>query len=101
MEAMQSRNLPFVAGMAVPYGLSKEQALKSITYNAAKILGIDNLLGSIEEGKIASLILSEGDILDPVSQKIKCIIFEGKIFDDKTFQYELYKKYMNKYNLKN
>jgi imidazolonepropionase-like amidohydrolase len=101
MEAMQSRNLPFVAGMAVPYGLSKEQALKSITYNAAKILGIDNQLGSVEEGKIASLILSEGDILDPVSQKIKCIIFEGKIFDDKTFQYELYKKYMNKYHLKN
>lgn len=101
MEAMQSRNLPFVAGMGVAYGLDKEQALKSITLNAAKILGVDNLLGSIEEGKAASLILSKGDILDPVSHSIEAIIFEGKIYSDKNFQTELYKKYLDKYHLKN
>lgn len=101
MEAMQSRNLPFVAGMAVPYGLDKESALKSITFNAARILGIDNLLGSIEVNKTASLILSKGDILDPITHQIECLILEGKIFTDKNFQTELYEKYLQKYGLKN
>lgn len=101
MEAMQTRNLPFVAGMSVPYGISKEEALKSITYNAAKILGVDNVLGSVEEDKIASLILSKGDILDPITHQIQCIILEGKIYSVKNFQTELYEKYLNKYHLKN
>ena len=101
MEAMQSRNLPFVAGMSVPYGLNKELALKSITYNAAKILGIDSILGSIEENKIASLILSKGDILDPLTHHIQCIILDGKIYSDKNFQTDLYQKYAQKYGIKN
>lgn len=101
MEAMQSRNLPFVAGMSVPYGWTPEQALKSITYNPAKILGIDNILGSIEENKLASCVLSAGNILDPVTHQIKCIILEGKIYTDKNFQTELYEKYLNKYQIKN
>jgi len=46
MEAMQSRNLPFVAGTAAAYGLTKEQALQSVTLDAAKILGIDKWIGS-------------------------------------------------------
>lgn len=101
MEAMQSRNLPFVAGMAVPYGLNQEKALQSITLNAAKILNIDHQLGSIEEGKVASLILSKGDILNPATQHITTLILEGKIYSDKNFQTELYQKYLDKYHLKN
>ena len=101
MEAMHSRNLPFVAGMSVPYGLSKEKALQSITYNPAKILGIDTQLGSIEEGKLASLIISKGDILNPPTHQIQFLILEGKIYNDKNFQTDLYQKYLNKYNLKN
>lgn len=101
MEAMHSRNLPFVAGMAVPYGLDKEKLLQSITLNPAKILGIDQQLGSIEEGKIASLILSKGDILNPATHQVKMLIFEGKIYSDKNFQTNLYQKYLDKYNLKN
>ncbi len=101
MEAMHSRNLPFVAGMAVPYGLNKEKALQSITLNAAMILGIDKQLGSIEEGKTASLILSKGDILDPMTNLIQYIILEGKLYTDKNFQTELYQKYLEKYNVKN
>ena len=58
------RNLPFLAGTAAGYGLSKSDALKMITYNNAKILGIDNITGSLEVGKDANIIVSEGDILD-------------------------------------
>lgn len=101
MEAMQSRNLPFVAGMGVPYGLSKEKALKSITYNAAKILGIEKELGSIEVNKKASLIVSKGDILDPSTQQIVMLLLEGKIYSDKNFQYDMYQKYLKRYHLQN
>ncbi len=101
MEAMQSRNLPFVAGMAVPYGLTHEQALQSITYNAAKILGVEKQLGSIEEGKIASVILSKGNILDPMTHQIVSLILEGKMYSEKNFQNQLYERYLEKYHLKN
>jgi len=101
MEAMQSRNLPFVAGMSIPYGLSPEKALQSITLNAAKILGIDKQLGSIEEGKLASMILSKGNILDPITHSIQILFLEGNMYSDKNFQTELYQKYLQKYHLKN
>ena len=52
------RNLPFLAGTAAGYGLSKSDALKMITYNNAKILGIDNITGSLEVGKDANIIVS-------------------------------------------
>ncbi|MCG7859938.1 amidohydrolase family protein, partial [Flavihumibacter sediminis] len=60
----RGRNLPFNAGTAAAYGLTKEQALQAITLNPAKILGIGDQAGSIEVGKDASLVVSEGDILD-------------------------------------
>lgn len=101
MEAMHTRNLPFIAGMSVAYGLNKEKALSSITYNPAKILGVDNQIGSIEIGKKASLILSKGDILNPMHHQIQCIFLDGKIYSDKNFQTELYEKYLHKYQLKN
>ena len=46
MPRMGARNLPFLAGTAAAYGLDKEEALKLITYNTAKILGIDNITGT-------------------------------------------------------
>ena len=58
------RNLPFLAGTAAGYGLGKEEALKLITSNNAKILGIDNVTGTIKVGKDANIIISKGDILD-------------------------------------
>ncbi|NNE32325.1 MAG: amidohydrolase family protein, partial [Winogradskyella sp.] len=54
MERMNSRNLPFYAGTTVAYGLSKEQALQLITSNAAKILGINDMYGTLETGKSAT-----------------------------------------------
>jgi imidazolonepropionase-like amidohydrolase len=100
MEAMQSRNLPFNAGATVPYGLTKEQALQSITWNAAKIIGIDNRLGTIEEGKISSIVVSEGDLLDMRTNNVMLAYIAGKPVTLTNQQTELYLKYKNKYGIK-
>lgn len=100
MEAMQSRNLPFNAGETVAYGLTKEQALASITSNAATILGVDHLLGTLSEGKLASLVVSEGDILDMRTNNIVLAYIAGKKVDLLNQQTELYLKYKNKYGIK-
>ncbi len=100
MEAAQSRNLPFNAGVAVAYGLTKEQALASISYNAAKILGIEKLLGTLEEGKIASLIVSNGDVLDMKTNNIILAYIAGKPVTLINKQTELYLKYKIKYGIK-
>jgi len=100
MEAAQSRNLPFNAGTTVAYGLTKEQALQTITYNTAKILGIDSKLGSIEEGKISSLVVSDGDILDMKTNNIVLAWIAGKPVNLSNKQTELYLKYKAKYGIK-
>lgn len=100
MEAMQSRNLPFLAGYSVAYGLTKEQALQSITLSAAKILGIDNLVGSLETNKLASLVISDGDLLDIKSNKVIAAFINGKPVNLVNEQQLLYEKYKTKYGVK-
>ncbi len=100
MEAMHSRNLPFNAGETVAYGLTKEQALSSITYNAALILGLDKSIGTLEEGKLASLVISNGDLLDMRTNDIVLAYIAGKKVDLNNKQTELYLKYKNKYGIK-
>lgn len=100
MEAMQSRNLPFNAGAAVAYGLTNEQALAAISYNVAKMIGIDSLLGSIEEGKLASLVVSDGDLLDMKTNNVILAYIAGKPVNLANRQTELYMKYKNKYGIK-
>jgi hypothetical protein len=100
MEAMQSRNLPFNAGVAVAYGLTKEQALASITGNAAKILGLEKEIGTIEEGKLASVVVSNGDILDIKTNNIILAYIAGKNVTLNNKQTELYLKYKTKYGIK-
>jgi imidazolonepropionase-like amidohydrolase len=61
----RTRNLAFLAGTASGFGIAdKEEALKLITSNNAKILGIDNVAGTLEKGKQATLFVSAGDALD-------------------------------------
>ncbi len=97
MERMGSRNLPFTAGTSVAYGLSKEEALMSITLNAAKILKLDNTLGSLEQGKDATLIVSEGDALDVMSNKISLAFIRGKKLELNNHQTDLFKKYKKRH----
>ncbi len=96
----RTRNLPFVAGNAAGHGLTKAQALQMITLNNAKILGIENLVGSLEIGKKATFVISAGDILDMRSSKIEAAYINGANvnLDDK--QKRLAKKYEEKYNIK-
>ncbi|MBN8695042.1 MAG: amidohydrolase family protein [Bacteroidetes bacterium] len=100
MEAMGTRNLPFMSGTAAAYGLTKEQALAAVTLNTAKILGIDKTTGSIEAGKDANLFISTGDALDMRSNNVTHAFVKGKQIDLNNEQKELYEKYKNKYGIK-
>lgn len=100
MEAMNARNISFLAGTSVAYGLTKEQALQSITLNSAIILGIDKLIGSIEVGKLASIIVSDGDILDIKTNNIILAFINGRPLKLANFQNDLYKKYADKFGIK-
>ena len=96
----RGRNLMFNAGTAVAYGLTKEQALQSITLNAAKVLGVEKQTGSIEVGKDANIIISEGDILDMKTNQVTHAFIQGRDvnLDDK--QKQLNERYLKKYGLK-
>jgi imidazolonepropionase-like amidohydrolase len=96
----QERNLPFNAGTAAAYGLSKEQALAAITINPAKILSIDNVTGTLEVGKDANIIISSGDALDMRTNNIEAAFIQGRQIDLNNHQKSLYQKYKNKYSIK-
>jgi hypothetical protein len=91
------RNLPFFAGTAAAYGLSKEEALMTITLNAAKALGIDQRVGSLEVGKDATLFVSEGDALDYRTNNLIMAFISGKRITLPGRQQELYERYSRKY----
>jgi imidazolonepropionase-like amidohydrolase len=94
------RNLPFNAGTAAAYGLTKEQALQAITLNSAKILGVDDKTGSLETGKDANIVVSEGDILDMRTSIIVHAFIQGREVSLENKQKQLYDRYMYKYELK-
>lgn len=96
----RGKNLPFNAGTAAAYGLTKEEALSSITLNAAKILGIADRTGSIETGKDANIVISEGDILDMRSSNISLVMIGGRIVNLTDKHKQLYERYKYKYDLK-
>ena len=96
MERMNSRNLPFYAGTVVAYGASKEDALKMITSNTAKILGVDETLGTLEAGKDATLFISEGDALDMTTNKLTKAYIQGREISLESHQTELAKRYGDK-----
>jgi len=95
----QQRNIPFEAGTAAAYGLTKEEALMCITLNPAKVLDIDSTIGTIETGKDATLFISSGDVLDMKSNNVEYAFIRGKQIDLDNIQKQLYKKYMRKYGL--
>jgi imidazolonepropionase-like amidohydrolase len=93
MEAMGSRNLPFTAGTAVAYGLKYEEAVKSLTLSAAKIMGIEKICGSLETGKDATLFVSDGDALDVLTNNVVMAYVQGRPVDLDSPQKYLYRKY--------
>jgi imidazolonepropionase-like amidohydrolase len=99
-ERMNTRNLPFLAGTCAAYGMEKEQALKLITSNTAKILRIDAQCGTLEQGKDATLFISEGDALDMRTNKLTHAFIQGRLISLETHQTKLNEKYKKKYNQK-
>ena len=96
-ERMGSRNLPFVAGTAAAYGLTKEEALTSITLDAARILGIDKRCGSLETGKDATVIVSTGDALDMRTNNVVHAFIQGRRISLDDHQKALYRQYKQRY----
>jgi imidazolonepropionase-like amidohydrolase len=98
MERMNTRNLPFYAGTYAAYGVDKEQAVAMITGNAAKILGVDDLIGTLEVGKDATLFISEGDALDMRTNIVLHAFIQGRKISLDTYQTKLWKRYNKKIN---
>ena len=96
----KQRNLSFNAGTAATYGLTKEEALSAITLNTAKVLGIDNMTGSIETGKDANIIISTGDIMDMRGNQLTQAFIQGRLISLDNKQLQLYERYKHKYGLK-
>ena len=87
-----ARNLPFQVANAVGFGLPYDEALKAVTINAAKIWGVDDRIGSIEKGKWADLILTDGDPLEGRSQ-VKRMWIQGRPVSLETRHTKLYEQY--------
>ncbi|MBD3636099.1 MAG: amidohydrolase family protein [Crocinitomicaceae bacterium] len=100
MEAMNTRNLPFLAGTAWAYGLTEEQAVAAISLNAAKIMGLDDKIGSLEKGKDATLFVSDGNALDMMTNHVSLAMVKGRFINLTNHQIQLYQKYKKKYGLK-
>jgi imidazolonepropionase-like amidohydrolase len=96
-EYSSARNLPFLAGNSVAHGLTKEEALQTVTANTAKILGIDDKTGTLEKGKDANIVVSEGDLLDMKSSVVTQAFIQGRklVLDDR--HKKLYKRFSEKY----
>ena len=90
-----ARNVPYQAATAAAFGLPREEALKSVTINAAQIWGMGDKIGSIEEGKWADLVITDGDPLEAKTQ-IKQLFIKGKNVDLDSKHKRLYEKYLNR-----
>jgi len=93
--AFNSRNLAYHAAQAASYGLSKDDALKSVTLYPAQILGVADRLGTIERGKIADLIVTDGDPLEIVTH-VEQVWINGRETSMDNRQTRLFHKYDDK-----
>ena len=89
------RDLPYQAATSVAFGLPYDEALKAITLNAAQIWGVADRLGSIEEGKSADLMVTDGDPLEAKTQ-VKQLFIKGRTVDLDNKHKRLYEKYLNR-----
>ena len=88
-----TRNLAFAAGHAVAFGLDYDTALYSVTLGPAKLMGVEDQLGSLEVGKSASIVVSKGDILDPLGHSVEYMFIDGRRVAMTSKQRQLWEKY--------
>lgn len=99
MGAASAYRIHHHAASAVAFGLPEEEALRAITINAARILGIDDMLGSIEPGKEATLMITDGNALELWTSKIQVFI-RGRKIEMMDKHLRLYEQYMEKHRQK-
>ena len=92
-----SRNLPYQAGTAAAFGLSKDEALRAITLSAARILGVQRRVGSLTVGKDATLFVADGDILETPTQ-VSMAFVQGRRVSLNNRHRRLYDKFRQKYD---
>ncbi len=94
-DGANARDLPYQAGMASAYGLAKDEALKAVTLYPAQILGVADRMGSIENGKVANIVVTDGDILD-ARTNIKYLFIGGRLLPLTSRHTELYDAFKNR-----
>jgi imidazolonepropionase-like amidohydrolase len=90
-----ARDLPFQAGMAASFGLSKEEALKAVTLYPAQIIGADDKMGSLEVGKIANIAITDGDLLE-ARTRVRHLLINGRSVPLTSRHTELYGQFKNR-----
>ena len=91
----EARNLPYSAGMAAAFGLTKDDALKSVTLWPAQILGVSDKLGSIDTGKLANLVVTDGDLLE-AKTNTKFLFIDGRPVALDTKHSQLFDQFKNR-----
>jgi len=90
--ASNIRNIPYSAAQARAFGLPYDEAVRGLTLNAARMLGVADRVGSLEPGKDATLVITDGDILDLKSQ-VRRMWIRGREVDLSSRHTRLYEKY--------
>ena len=98
-EAPNERSLPYEASMSAAFGLPRDEALKALTLYPAQILGVADQLGSLEPGKAATLIVTNGDPLD-FPTHVEAAYIDGRKIDLSNRQTRLRDKYQERYRRK-
>ncbi len=78
--ASGAKDLPYHAAKAAAFGLDKAEALRAVTINPAAIFGVDKVMGSLEQGKAANVVLADGDILE-MRTNIRKVYIDGRDTD--------------------
>jgi imidazolonepropionase-like amidohydrolase len=89
------KNLPYEAAQAAAFGLPTDEALKTITLYPAQIAGVADRMGSLEAGKDATLVVTDGDILD-IRTNVKRMWIAGKEVNLENRHTRLYEKYKSR-----
>jgi imidazolonepropionase-like amidohydrolase len=92
VSATVAKDLPYHAAKAAAFGLDKKEALKAVTIYPAEIFGVDKLMGSLEKGKTANIVLSDGDLLE-TRTNIQKVFIDGKECDLSNRYTELLEKF--------
>lgn len=87
-----AKDLPYHAAKAAAFGLDRLEALKAVTIYPAEIFGVDKLMGSLEAGKLANIVLADGDLLE-LGTRIEKVFIEGREVDLSNRYTELLEKF--------